>query len=100
MVARTISLVCLLIFAGCQVPSQKHRLTVAEVTRIAEAKTRSFRPNISHYQHWLPPRYDAPTDSWFVAFRQKFTRYAEFWVRVEDKTGKAYIELEETTPTI
>jgi hypothetical protein len=94
MIGRTISFVCLLLLAGCQVPAQKHSLSVAQVTRIAEAKARSFRPDSARYKHWLPPFYDASMDSWFVAFRLKTATYAEFSVQVEDRTGKAWIWVE------
>jgi hypothetical protein len=94
MLSRIASVLCLLFLTACQLPSSQHTLATAEVIRIAEAKARSFRPDIARYEHWLPPQYDARYNSWWVAFRVKHTRYAQFWVRVEAKTGKAYIAVE------
>jgi hypothetical protein len=93
MVSRVASIVCLLIITAYQLPAREPTLSTAEVIWIAEAKARSFRPDIARYEHWLPPQYSAPEASWFVAFRLKHAKYAEFWVRV-DKTGKAWISVE------
>ncbi|MFN2624291.1 MAG: hypothetical protein ABR611_15765 [Chthoniobacterales bacterium] len=73
---------------GCQAVG--HPLTAAEVTRIADAKARSYRADIIEFEH-LPPSYDASDDSWWVRYRQKKAGHVDFGVRVEAKTKKAWL---------
>jgi len=75
---------------GCHAVGRS--LTAAEVTRIADAKARSYRADIVEFEH-LPPSYDASDDSWWVGYRQKKARHVDFGVRVEAKTKKAWLVL-------
>jgi hypothetical protein len=78
--------------AVCQVATADPTLTAASAERIADAKARSFRNGLRRYEHW-PAHYDADDESWWVAYRQRGSTVAEFNVRVEAKTRKAWIVL-------
>lgn len=91
MVSRVLALIFVCMIAACQVPSVQPRLAATEATRIADAKARTFRSDID-YQHG-PAQYDATDDTWWVAYMQKGAKQADFGVRVEAKTRKAWIVL-------
>ena len=83
----------ILAVVGCTTSPTATRLTVAEVTRIAERKARSFDPKLDRYTR-SAARYEASDHSWWIGYTPKNrheTLNNGFSVLVRDDTREASI---------
>ena len=91
MVTRVLLAVFSLALLGCAT-TQPGRVSLnpTEATRLADLKAQSMGEDLRCYDR-APAKYDNLDKSWWVSYVRKGKKYADFNLRVEDKTRKAWL---------
>ena len=91
----TVAFICLVLLSGCVTAADQPRLSRQTVLRIAAGSIADVLKSYHPPATFQPPEatYFADERVWYVPYRRIGQQYADFSVRVDDRTRQATVQM-------